>query len=138
MLYMKFTNLNIKEYASFMMVGAVNTGLTYALYALFLFLTPYKLSYSLAYVCGIIISYYLNSQFVFKQPVTLAKFLKYPVVYIVQYLLGIFILYICVDLLAISKWLAPIVVIVISLPVTFGLSKMIIKGQANVDTEEVE
>lgn len=124
---MKFTSLNIKEYASFLLCGAANTGLTYGLYALFLFLVSYKLAYSLAYVCGIIFSYYLNSKFVFKQPVTLAKFLKYPVVYIVQYGLGIVILYICIDILDISKWLAPIVVIVISLPVTFGLSKMIIK-----------
>ncbi|PKM77569.1 MAG: GtrA family protein [Firmicutes bacterium HGW-Firmicutes-15] len=125
---MKFTSLNIKEYASFLLCGAANTVLTYAMYAVFLLLMPYKLSYSLAYICGIIISYYLNSQFVFKEPVSLAKFLKYPVVYIVQYLLGIVILYICVDVLAISKWLAPIVVIIISLPVTFGLSKLIIKG----------
>jgi putative flippase GtrA len=127
---MKFTKTNIKEWASFLLCGAANTGLTYALYALFLLLMPYKLSYSLAYICGIVVSYYLNSQFVFKEPVSLAKFLKYPVVYIVQYLLGIVVLYICVDVLAISKWLAPIGVIIISLPVTFGLSKLIIKGQA--------
>ena len=129
MLSMKFTSLNIKEYASFLLSGAANTGLTYALYALFLFFVPYKLSYSLAYVCGIVFSYYLNSKFVFKQPVTLAKFLKYPAVYIVQYGLGIIILYICIDILGVSKWLAPIVVIVISLPVTFVISKLIIKGQ---------
>jgi len=129
MLSMKFTSLNIKEYVSFLLCGAANTGLTYALYALFLFFVPYKLSYSLAYVCGIVISYYLNSKFVFKQPVTLAKFLKYPAVYIVQYGLGIIILYVCIDILGVSKWLAPIVVIVISLPVTFVISKLIIKGQ---------
>ena len=87
------------------------------------------MAYSLAYVCGIVISYYLNSRLVFRQPVSLAKFLKYPVVYLVQYLLGIFILYICIDLLGISKWLAPLVVIVISLPVTFVMSKLIIKGR---------
>jgi putative flippase GtrA len=130
MLSMKFTNLNIKEYAGFMMVGAVNTGVTYGMYAAFLLLLlPYKVSYSLAYIGGIIISYYLNSQFVFKEPVTLVKFLKYPVVYVVQYGLGIIILYVCIDIWSVSKWLAPIVVIVISLPVTFVISKLIIKGQ---------
>jgi len=127
---MKFTRLNIKEYASFLLCGVANTVLTYALYAMFLLLMSYKLAYSLAYICGIVVSYYLNSEFVFKEPVSLLKFLKYPAVYIVQYLLGIIILYICVDVFAISKWLAPVVVIIISLPVTFGLSKLIIKGQA--------
>ena len=138
MLSMKFTSLNVQEYAGFLLVGAANTGLTYGMYALFLLLMPYKLSYSLAYAGGIVIAYYLNSKFVFKQPVTLAKFLKYPVVYVVQYVLGIIILHVCIDIWGISKWLAPIAVIVISLPVTFVISKMIIKGQTHVHTKEVE
>ena len=126
---MKFTKANSKEFAAFLLCGAANTLLTYALYVLLLLLMPYKLSYSLAYVCGIFISYYLNSQLVFKQPVSLAKFLKYPVVYIVQYLLGISVLYLCIDMLGFSEWLAPLVVILVSLPVTFVLSKFIIKGR---------
>jgi putative flippase GtrA len=126
---MKFTNPNLSEYARFLICGAANTGLTYVLYVLFLLLLSYKWSYSLAYGGGIAISYFLNSHFVFQQPVALAKFLKYPVVYLVQYLLGLIILYICIDLMGISKWLAPLLVIVISLPVTFVLSKLIIKGR---------
>ncbi|HWP98126.1 MAG TPA: GtrA family protein [Syntrophomonadaceae bacterium] len=116
----------------FLVCGAANTLLTYILYVLFLHLMSYKLSYSLAYVLGIALSYYLNSRLVFKEPVSLFKFLQYPVVYIVQYLLGIAILYICVDLLAMNKLLAPLVVIVISLPVTFVLSKFIIKRPTSV------
>ena len=127
---MKFTNPNLNEYARFLICGAANTLLTYGLYVLFLLVLSYKWSYSLAYVGGIVISYFLNSHFVFQQPAALAKFLKYPVVYLVQYLLGIIILYVCIELLGINKLLAPVVVIVISLPVTFGLSKMIIQGRA--------
>jgi putative flippase GtrA len=124
---MKFTKSNVREYASFLVCGAANTIITYALYALFLLVMSYKFSYSLSYICGIVISYYLNSIFVFQERVSLIKFLQYPVVYIVQYLLGIVILYLCVDVLGVSKWLAPAVVIIISLPVTFLLSKFIIK-----------
>lgn len=126
---MKFTKQNLREYGVFIICGAVNTGLTYALYALCLLLMSYKLAYSLAYVCGIVISYYLNSFFVFKEPVTLVKFLKYPVVYIVQYCLGIAVLYVCVDILGVSQWLAPVIVIAVNLPVTFVISKFIIKGR---------
>jgi Predicted membrane protein len=128
---MKYTRLNYREYASFLLCGAANTGATYALYALLILLMPYKPAYSIAYVCGIGISYLLNSRFVFQEPVTLAKFLKYPVVYVIQYGLGIVVLYACIDLLHISKWLAPAVVIVISLPVTFVISKLIIKGKVS-------
>lgn len=110
-------------------MGLANTGFTYLLYYLFLLMMSYQMAFSLAYVCGIGISYYLNSRLVFRQPVSLVKFLKYPVVYVVQYLLGLFILYICIDLLGISKWLAPLLVVVVSLPVSFALSKLIIKGR---------
>lgn len=129
---MKFTRHNLRQYASFLLCGAANTGATYALYVLFLLVMPYKPAYSVAYVCGIGVSYFLNSRYVFKEPVTLAKFLKYPVVYIVQYALGIVVLHVCIDILHISQWLAPVVVIIISLPVTFVISKFIIKGQVSL------
>ncbi|MEA4924909.1 MAG: GtrA family protein [Syntrophomonadaceae bacterium] len=127
---MRSTRLNLREYVSFLLCGAANTGLTYALYVLLLLVMPYKPAYSLAYVCGIGISYFLNSRLVFQEPVTLAKFLQYPAVYIVQYVLGIVVLYVCIDIIHISPWLAPVVVIIISLPVTFGISKLIIKGRS--------
>ncbi|MCX5779663.1 MAG: GtrA family protein [Firmicutes bacterium] len=127
---MRFSNPNLQEYVRFLICGAANTGLTYGLYIIFLRLLPYGWSYSLAYVLGIGISYLLNSHLVFRQPVALAKFLQYPVVYLVQYGLGIIILYICIGLFGMNKLLAPAVVIVISLPVTYGLSKLIIKGRA--------
>lgn len=127
---MRFSNRNLQEYARFLICGAANTGLTYGLYVIFLWLLPYGWSYSLAYVLGIGISYVLNSHFVFREPVALAKFLQYPVVYLVQYVLGIIILYVCIGLLGMNKLLAPVVVIVISLPITFWLSKVIIKGRA--------
>jgi len=126
---MKFTKQNWGEYLGFLLVGGANTLITYSLYLLLLLVLPYRWSYSLAFAGGIIISYWLNSQFVFQEPVSLLKFVKYPLVYLIQYLLGILILYLCVDRLGISPWLAPLVVVAVSLPVTFMISKMIIKGR---------
>jgi len=126
---MKFTKQNWREYLGFLLVGGANTLITYSLYLLLLLVLPYRWSYSLAFAGGIIISYWLNSQFVFQEPVSLLKFVKYPLVYLIQYLLGILILYLCVDRLGISPWLAPLVVVAASLPVTFVISKMIIKGR---------
>lgn len=129
MLLMKSIKTSLKEYARFLICGGLNTLLTYAVYALCLIILPYKISYSLAYICGIFISYYLNSHFVFRESVSLGKFLQYPMVYLVQYILGIVILHICIELLHFSEWLAPFLVIVLSLPVTFILSKFIITGK---------
>ncbi|MEN6348223.1 MAG: GtrA family protein [Syntrophomonas sp.] len=124
---MKYIKGDIREYAMFLASGAINSVLTYVLYILLLNLVSYKISYSLAYVSGIFISYYLNSCWVFKEPMSLRKFLQYPVVYIVQYLLGIATLYVCVDILGLSQWLAPLVVIAVTVPITFFLSRYIIK-----------
>lgn len=124
---MKYIKGNIREYATFLASGAINSALTYILYILLLNLVSYKISYSIAYVSGIFISYYLNSRWVFKEPLSLVKFLQYPAVYIVQYLLGIATLYVCVDVLGFSKWLAPLVVIAVTVPATFFLSRYIIK-----------
>ncbi|NLN88237.1 MAG: GtrA family protein [Syntrophomonadaceae bacterium] len=126
---MKFTKINLREFAGFGLVGAANTVVTYGLYAVLLFLFSYKVSYSLAYVSGILISYYMNSRLVFHEPVSLLKFIKYPIVYVVQYILGIVVLYVAIDVLGFSQWLAPLLVIAISLPVTFVLSRLIIKGR---------
>lgn len=124
---MKYIKGNAREYAAFLASGAVNSASTYVLYILLLRLVSYRVSYSLAYVSGIFISYYLNSRWVFKEPLSLVKFLQYPAVYIVQYLLGLATLYICVDILAMSQWLAPLVVIAVTVPATFFLSRYIIK-----------
>lgn len=129
MLFMKFIKGGWGEFAGFGLVGAANTVLTYGLYAVLLFLFSYKVSYSLAYVSGIFISYYLNSRLVFRESVSLSKFIQYPLVYLVQYGLGIIILYVAIDILGCSQWLAPLAVIAVSLPVTFGLSRYIIKGR---------
>ncbi|MEQ8176278.1 MAG: GtrA family protein [Syntrophomonadaceae bacterium] len=138
---MKYIKGNLREYATFIASGAINSALTYVLYILLLTLVSYKVSYSIAYVSGIFVSYYLNSRWVFKEPMSLMKFLQYPVVYIVQYLLGIATLYVCVDKLGLSQWLAPLVVIAVTVPVTFFLSRYIIKrpsrdvvkGEGNAD-----
>ena len=126
---MKFIEGNLREFAGFGLVGAANTMATYAIYAVLLLLFPYKIAYSLAYASGILISYCLNSRLVFREPVSLLKFIKYPIVYVVQYILGIVVLYVAIDILDFNQWLAPLVVIAISLPVTFVLSRLIIKGR---------
>ena len=73
-------------------------------------------------------SYYLNSRFVFKREVSLTKALRYPIVYLVQYLLSISLLCILIEIFSLNKLIAPALVILITIPATFFLSRFIIKG----------
>ena len=78
-------------------------------------------------------SYYLNSRFVFRREVSLTKALRYPTVYLVQYLLSVLLLCVLIEIFSLNKLIAPALVILITIPVTFSLSRFIIKGRLGGD-----
>ena len=123
---MKF---NRNEFFKFIFFGGINTVLSYAIYVVLLLFLIYPVAYSLAYFLGIFISYYLNSRFVFKRNVRLVKAFQYPLVYLVQYLLGVSLLSVLIEIFSLNKFIAPALVIMITIPVTFSLSRFIIKGR---------
>lgn len=119
------------EFNRFIIAGAVNTLLAYLIYVLLVFFLAYPVAYTLAYISGIFISYYLNSIFVFKREVRLFKALQYPVVYLVQYVLGMLLLSFLVEVCAMNELIAPVVVVLATIPITFILSRFIIKGRVD-------
>jgi len=123
---MKYIN---KEFIRFVFFGGVNTLLGYLIYVILLIFLNYKVSFTITYVSSIVISYYLNSKFVFYRKVTLKKGLMYPSVYLIQYLTCMLLLHIFVEILNLSKFIAPILAVLLTVPVTFFLSRSIIKGQ---------
>lgn len=118
-----------REFVAFLLSGAINTLLTYGLYLALLLVVRYPIAYSGSYVAGIFLSYYLNARFVFREPLRLSKALKYPAVYIVQYLVGLGLLYLFVSVLHMSKEIAPLPVVLLTVPFTFLLSRYIVRGR---------
>lgn len=114
----------------FVFLGAVNTVLSYGIYLLLVLVVAYPAAYTLSYPPGILISYYLNARFVFREKLRLAKALQYPVVYLVQYLLGLGLLYLLVEVVHLSKFIAPILIVLITVPCTYVLSRYVIKGRS--------
>ena len=82
----------------FLISGAVNTTLTYAAYLGLLGLIGYVPAYTIAYIAGIALSYALNTIFVFRAAPTLRSAMLFPLIYLVQYLLGLAVLYVSVTL----------------------------------------
>ncbi|GGH64005.1 membrane protein [Paenibacillus silvae] len=118
-----------KEFLKFLISGGINTLATYLMYLLLLHFYNYSISYSISYVAGIFLSYYLNSVFVFKEKISFRKFLKFPLVYIVQYLVNMLMMYILVEFAQMLAQIVPLVAMVVTVPITFLLSKMIIKSK---------
>jgi len=121
------SNLVRTEFFRFLVAGGINTALTYGLYVLLALVTHYAVAYTLSYVAGIAISYLLNALFVYRTRLSLARAAAFPLVYLVQYALGVGLLVVLVDWLRVSKFIAPILIVIVTIPITFLLSRLIVK-----------
>ena len=113
-----------REFARFIVVGSVNTGVGYGLYLLLLVWINYQAAYAAVYVVGIIIAYVLNSCYVFRRPMGLGTALGYPLVYVAQYLFGAAVLYALVTWFGCDRRWAALVALAASVPVSFTLNRL--------------
>jgi putative flippase GtrA len=110
----------------FLGIGIINTIFAYIVFIILLQVLNYNISYTISFMATIILSYFLNSKYVFKQKVSLSKFIKFPIVYVVQYLFGIVILNLLNIYMNTSNYINMLIVTLVSVPITFMLSKRII------------
>lgn len=116
-----------REFVRYVFIGGVNTGIGQLSYWLLLPLLPYQLAFSITYILGILLSYVLNARIVFRQPLSWKKLLQFPVVYIVQYLCGLIFLHFAVEVFQVSEQIAPLMWIALSVPLTFVISRFILR-----------
>lgn len=103
----------------FLLAGGANTLITYAIYlsALWFLGWSYAYSYTLSYAVGLVLAYVLNRNFVFASHRGWLSVLLMPAVYVAQYLLGLFIVWLWVRQLGWWAELAPLAAIAGSLPI---------------------
>ena len=111
----------------FLVTGAINTGATFLLYWALLLVAEYRVAYTIAFVSGIGLAYVLNSRYVFKVKASARSALIFPIVYAVQYVLGLFVLWVWTDKLALPKSGGVFATVAVTIPVTFVLSRAILK-----------
>src|SRR6185312_381343 len=119
----------------FLIAGGINSLATYLLYLAVLAVARYPLAYSLSYGAGIVLSFVLNSRFVFRVPLRWRRLLQYPVVYVIQYGLGYAVLYAAIDLLGMKPWFGPVMVVAITVPVSFVLTRWVLGGASKGDED---
>lgn len=117
------------EIARFILVRGACTVLSYGLYLLLLRWTRYEVAYIVAFVFGIVLAYVVNAIFVFREPMRRRSALQFPFVYLLQFAMTMAILRIAVEHLGVSETIALAIAIVISLPVTFLLSRWVLKAR---------
>ena len=117
------------EVIKFVIVGGMNTLNYYIVYLCLLKLLEmnYLVSHISGFIISFVISYYLNCYFVYKVTPTWSKFLKFPLTQVVNMGMQTLLLYIFVQWFGISTVIAPFAGLIITIPITFVLSKYILR-----------
>ncbi|HFU7111084.1 TPA: flippase GtxA [Staphylococcus aureus] len=125
---MKLTQTHA-EILKFIIVGGINTLNYYVVYLLLLKLLhiEYMISHITGFLVAFVISYYLNCYFIYRVKPTWRKFISFPITQIVNVSLQTVLLYVFVSWLNLPAEIAPFAGLVITIPITFVLSKWILK-----------
>lgn len=119
------------EVIKFIIVGAINTLNYYIIYLTLLkiFKVPYLISHSVGFLISFFISFLLNCYFVYKVQPTWKKFLSFPLTQLINMGVQTFLLWLLVDIYQLSAIFAPIIGLVVTVPITFMLSKYVLKDR---------
>ncbi|EVV48961.1 flippase GtxA [Staphylococcus aureus] len=125
---MKLTQTHA-EILKFIIVGGINMLNYYVVYLLLLKLLhiEYMISHITGFLVAFVISYYLNCYFVYRVKPTWRKFISFPITQIVNVSLQTVLLYVFVSWLNLPAEIAPFAGLIITIPITFILSKWILK-----------
>src|SRR5699024_3322956 len=110
-------------------VGGMNTLTYYIVYLCLLKLLEMKyfVSHIGGFVSSFVMSYYLDCYFVYVLTATCSKFVTFPLTQIVSMGMQTLLLYIFVQWFGISSVIAPFAGLIITIPITFVLSKYILR-----------
>jgi putative flippase GtrA len=124
------------EPVRFLLAGGLNTTTSYTAYLRLLPLIGYAAACSLAYIGGVFFGYYLSARFVFRRPLRWRQAFQYPLVYVLQYALGITLMTAFIEGLQGRAEYVPALVIVITIPLTFWLSRWVINATSGLSREK--
>ena len=112
-----------KQFLLFLIVGVVNTfnGIVFAtLFSLFLDGTS---AFVVGYACSLCVSYILNTNYVFKQPLSWIRFVKFCISYIPNFLIQFVLVLLLFYYLEIPKIVVYAIAAIIGVPITFLMVK---------------
>ena len=115
------------EALRFIVGGSVNTLLSYAIYWLLLLWLSYPYAYTISFAAAILTGFAINTHFVFYSEWSWRKLAAFPFIQALSYGLGLATITISVRFLGIDTRLAPLVATAIVIPVTFILTRTLMR-----------
>jgi putative flippase GtrA len=114
------------RFIRFVVVGAINAALSYAIFLVLNRFLHHLIAYSIGYAAGILTSYFLNLKYVLDVPYSANSFVKFPLVYVVQYAYGAVVLTVLVDGIGVPGGVAMLLVIASGAVISFVLMTRLI------------
>lgn len=118
-----------KEYIKFIIVGVLNTGHYYLWYLLLYTVCewPYLFSHIVATFNSMIGSYFMNVYFTYEEKPSWKSFLLFPLTQVTNIVIQTIGMFVFVEWLFVSPYFAPIATVLISIPITFVVTRRIIR-----------
>lgn len=118
----------LEQFMKFGLVGISNTIISMGIYYVFIYINRdlYLLGNTLGFIVSVLNSYYWNNKFVFKKDRKenhLKSLIKTYLSYGSTFILGTILLFVMVQILGISEVIAPIMNLIITIPINFILNK---------------
>lgn len=114
------------EKLRFLVAGSATTAFTYVLYWTLLLAMDARIAYPIACVTGILLTYTLNSLWVFRRAWTRTGLLAFLLGYGLQTVLAYGIFLLLLAFTPIPAWFAPVVVTILLLPLTFLMNRWLV------------
>lgn len=115
------------KWLRFLMTGALNTALSYAVYLLLLPVTGYNVAYVVAFMAGLLLSLVLSLKWVFRVPPTWRRIAAYPLVYVPQLLLGVVMNQGLIERIGVDPRISVLVVIAVTVPLNYLIAARILR-----------
>jgi putative flippase GtrA len=116
-----------RQFIKFGIVGVSNTLISLAIYYTFIFISKdlYNVGYTVGFVVSVLNAYFWNNKFVFKKSEegNTKPLIKTFISYGSTFLLGMVLLNVMVKHLGISEYIAPIINLLITIPINFLLNR---------------
>lgn len=121
--------MNVGRLVRFAGVGVINTGTYYALYLALRTQIPYMAAHVCAFVTAMFISYFLNCYVTFRRPPKWRTFLLFPLSNVANFVITTVGLRVAVAGLGLDQRIAPLVVALVAIPITYLVAHHIMLGR---------
>ena len=111
------------QFVRYLVAGALNTLLTWLLFVALSQWINYLLAYGIVFALGVVLSFVLQSVWVFRSKMQWASLLRFKMAYLVNLAVGLLLLKLLVTHTALSPALAAIAVVAVQVPFGFLLSR---------------